>query len=76
MTLPIATETIVELYLEQCLTEQQIANRLGCTQQFVSARLRRAGVSSRRSNKKRLYDTLKPHLPVLRGMVREMRKRR
>jgi len=76
MTLSIATETIVELYLEQMLTEQQIANRLGCSQQMVGYRLRKAGVSLKRTNKLHLYRTLKPHLPVLRAMVQEMRKRR
>ena len=76
MTLPIATETIVELYLDHCLTEQQIANRLGCSQQTVGYRLRKAGVSLKRTNKLHMYRTLKPHLPVLRSMVLEMRKRR
>lgn len=76
MTLPIATETIVELYLDHCLTEQQIANRLGCSQQTVGYRLRKAGVSLKRTNKLHMYRTLKPHLPVLRAMVLEMRKRR
>lgn len=76
MTLPIPTETIVELYLEQMLTEQQIASRLGCSQQTVGYRLRKAGVSLKRSNKLHMYRTLKPHLPVLRAMTQEMRKRR
>jgi predicted DNA-binding protein YlxM (UPF0122 family) len=76
MTLPIATETIVELYLDQMMTEQQIANRLGCSQQTVGYRLRKAGVSLKRTNKLHMYRTLKPHLPVLRAMTKEMRKRR
>jgi len=76
MTLPIATETIVELYLEHHMTEQQIANRLGCSQQMVGYRLRKAGVALKRTNKLHLYRTLKPHLPVLRAMTCEMRKRR
>lgn len=76
MTLPIATETIVGLYLDDQMTEQEIASKLGCSQQFVWCRLKRAGVSVRRSNKKNLYADLKPHLPVLIGMIRDMRKRR
>lgn len=76
MTLPIATETIVALYLDEHLTEQQIAIRLGCSQQMVGYRLRKAGVSLKRTNKLHMYRTLKPHLPVLRAMTQEMRKRR
>lgn len=76
MTLPIATETIVGLYLEDRLSEQKIADRLGCSQQMVCYRLRKAGVLVRRSNKRHLYDRIKPHLPVLIAMTREMRKRR
>lgn len=76
MTLPIATETIVGLYLDQQMTEQQIASQLGCSQQTVGYRLRKAGVSLRRTNKKKLYRNLRPHLPVLVAMVSDMRRRR
>lgn len=76
MTLPIATETIVGLYLDQQMTEQQIAAKLGCSQQTVGYRLRKAGVSLRRTNKRQLYRNLKPHIPVLLAMTRDMRKRR
>ena len=76
MTLPIATETIVEMYLDEQMTEQQIAVKLGCSQQMVGARLRKAGVSVRKSNKLHLYRRIKPHLPVLFGLVKEMRRRR
>lgn len=71
MTLPIDTQTIVSMYLDEMLTQQQIADRLGCTQQLVWARLKKAGVTLRKS-----LQHLKPHLPVLRSMLDEMRKRR
>jgi len=76
MTLPIATETIVTMYRDQRMTEQQIASQLGCSQQMVGYRLRKAGVSQRRTNKRHLYGMLKPHLPVLLSMIVDMRKRR
>ena len=76
MTLAIATEHIVELYIERQMTEQQIATQLGCSQQTVGYRLRKAGVSMRRTNKLRLYRTLKPHLAALRALTRELRARR
>lgn len=76
MTLPIATETIVSMYLDEQMTEQQIAIRLGCSQQMVAYRLRKAKVSLKRTNKRHLHRELKPHLPVLLSMVRDMRKRR
>lgn len=76
MTLPIATETIVSMYRDQRMTEQQIASQLGCSQQMVGYRLRKAGVSQRRTNKRNLYGMLKPHLPVLLSMISDMRKRR
>lgn len=76
MTLPIATETIVSLYLDDQMTEQEIATKLGCSQQTVGYRLRKAGVSLRKTNKRNLYRALKPHLPVLVAMVRDMRRRR
>jgi hypothetical protein len=46
MTIPVATETIVGLYVDQLMTQQQIADHLGCCQQTVGNRLRRAGVFS------------------------------
>lgn len=76
MTLPIATETIVSMYLDEQMTEQKIASKLGCSQQMVGYRLRKAGVSLRRTNKRYLHTRIKPHLPILIGMVREMRRRR
>lgn len=76
MTLPIATETIVEMYLDEQMTEQQIATRLGCSQQTIGARLRKAGISVRKSNKLHLYRRIKPHLPVLFAMAKDMRRRR
>ncbi len=76
MTLPIATETIVEMYLDEQMTEQQIAKKLGCSQQMVGYRLRKAGVSLRRTNKRYLHRDIKPHIPVLLGLTRELRKRR
>jgi hypothetical protein len=76
MTLPIATETIVAMYLEDRMTEQQIATQLGCSQQMVGVRLRKAGVSVRKSNKRYLHRELKLHMPVLLGLVKEMRRRR
>ena len=76
MTLPIATETIVGLYLDEQMTEQQIAVKFGCSQQMVAYRLRKAGVSLRRTNKRYLHRELKPHIPVLLAMVRDMRARR
>jgi Sigma-70, region 4. len=76
MTLPIKTETIVEMYLDEQMTEQQIATKLGCSQQMVGARLRKAGVSLRRTNKRYLHREIKPHIPVLLAMVRGMRARR
>lgn len=76
MTLAIATETIVALYLEEQFTEQQIAKKLGCSQQTVGYRLRKAGVSLRRVNKRYLHRDIKPHIPVLLGLLRGMRRRR
>jgi predicted transcriptional regulator len=76
VTLPIATETIVGLYIDKQMTEQEIAKELGCSQQMVGYRLRKAGVSLRRSNKRYLHARIKPHMPVLLGMVKEMKKRR
>lgn len=76
MTLPIATETIVGMYLDEQMTEQQIAAKLGCSQQMVAYRLRKAGVSLKRTNKRYLHREIKPHIPVLLGLVRELRRRR
>lgn len=76
MTLPISTETIVELYRDERMTEQQIAIRLGCSQQMVGYRLRKAGVSLRRTNKRYLYREIKSHIPALLGLLRRMRKDR
>lgn len=76
MTLPISTELIVSMYVDERMAEQQIAARLGCSQQTVGYRLRKAGVSLRRTNKRKLYSDLKPHIPVLVSMVRDMRRRR
>lgn len=76
MTLPIATETIVALYLDERMTEQQIAKKLGCSQQTVGYRLRKAGVSLRRTNKRYLDRDIKPHVPVLLGLLRRLRKDR
>lgn len=76
MTLPISTELIVSMYVDERMAEQQIATRLGCSQQTVGYRLRKAGVSLRRTNKRKLYSDLRPHIPVLVAMVRDMRRRR
>lgn len=76
MTLPIATETIVTMYRDQRMTEQQIASQLGCSQQMVGYRLRKAGVSQRRTNKRYLHRELKPHIPALMGLMMYMLKRR
>lgn len=76
MTLPISTETVVKLYVEDRMTEQQIAVRMMCSPQTVAYRLRKAGVLMRRTNKRYLRDRLKPHMPVLLSLVGDKRKER
>lgn len=76
MTLPIATETIVALYQNDQMSAPQIAEKLGCSAETVAYRLRKTGISLRRTNKRYLRDRIKPHIPVLLDMVKDMRRRR
>ena len=76
MTLPIATETIVALYQNDQMSAPQIAAKLGCSPETVAYRLRKTGISLRRTNKRYLRDRLKPHMPVLLTLIGDKRKER
>lgn len=76
MTLPISTETIVKLYVEDRMPKSKIAEKFGCSHETIAYRLRSAGISLRRTNKRYLRDRLKPHMPALLALVGDKRKER